>query len=122
MLLVGRAMHTFLAHLSYMSSHLNHLTSSLGGMLHLAVGPNMDPHSGSTGSCLVLARGSQPFTNVCVTVQALNAVLLLRSEVKERMKKTKADKQAQKASQPKGGAKATKVMPKGGPGAKGGKR
>lgn len=44
------------------------------------------------------------------------------SEVKERMKKTKADKQAQKASQPKGGAKAAKVMPKGGPGAKGGKR
>ena len=38
------------------------------------------------------------------------------------MKKTKADKQAQKASQPKGGAKATKVMPKGGLGAKGGKR
>lgn len=49
-------------------------------------------------------------------------IILMRSEVKERMKKTKADKQAQKASQPKGGAKATKVMPKGGPGGKGGKR
>ena len=42
------------------------------------------------------------------------------SEVKERMKKSKADKQAMKASQPKGGAKATKVMPKAGP--KGAKR
>ncbi len=42
------------------------------------------------------------------------------SEVKERMKKTKADKQAQKSAQPKGGAKATKVMPKAGP--KGAKR
>ena len=42
------------------------------------------------------------------------------SEVKERMKKSKADKQALKASQPKGGAKATKVMPKAGP--KGAKR
>ncbi|DBB15270.1 TPA: 60S ribosomal protein L24 [Trebouxia sp. C0006] len=41
-------------------------------------------------------------------------------EVKERMKKTKADKQAQKSAQPKGGAKATKVMPKAGP--KGAKR
>jgi hypothetical protein len=40
--------------------------------------------------------------------------------VKERMKKTKADKQAQKSAQPKGGAKATKVMPKAGP--KGAKR
>ena len=51
-----------------------------------------------------------------------HTLFLTYSEVKERMKKTKADKQAQKASQPKGGAKATKVMPKGGPGAKGGKR
>lgn len=45
---------------------------------------------------------------------------VLCSEVKERMKKTKADKASQKASQPKGKAGPTKVMPKAGP--KGGKR
>ncbi len=44
-------------------------------------------------------------------------------EVKERMKKTRQDKAAAKAAEAKkGGGKATKTMPRAGPGKVGGKR